>query len=242
MLQKSGAVVLSTINYNESSFIATLFTREQGALPFMVRRPKTSRSSMRTNIFQPLQLLHIEWNHHEARNFQSLRTATPACYYRTLHTHPIKTAISLFLAEALFHALRNEQTNPDLYDYIDHSIRFLDLCDTSVANFHIIFLLRMAPFLGLRPNLTPVEGAICFDMLGSCYAACLPDHPYYINGRELELLPTLIRLRFSTMHLLPLTRLERNRITDLILQYYRLHVPAFGRLHSPDILKQILDD
>ncbi len=42
----------------------------------------------------------------------------------------------------------------------------------------------------------------------------------------------LLRLSYETMHLYTMSRLDRNRCVEVILQYYRIHVPGFPELKS----------
>jgi DNA repair protein RecO (recombination protein O) len=51
----------------------------------------------------------------------------------------------------------------------------------------------------------------------------------------------LVRLNFETMHLFAMNRTERGRCLEVILLYYRLHVPEFGELKSVEVLKELFD-
>ena len=51
----------------------------------------------------------------------------------------------------------------------------------------------------------------------------------------------LMRMDFATMHLFRLTREERNRLLEVIEQYYRLHLPAFPELRSLPVLREMYD-
>ena len=48
-----------------------------------------------------------------------------------------------------------------------------------------------------------------------------------------------MRMDFPTMHLYRLSRQERNRIIDVLLQYYRLHIPQFPELKSLAVLQEL---
>jgi DNA repair protein RecO (recombination protein O) len=43
------------------------------------------------------------------------------------------------------------------------------------------------------------------------------------------------------MHLFRLSRSERNRILELLLTYYRLHLPAFPELRSLSVLRELFN-
>ena len=48
-----------------------------------------------------------------------------------------------------------------------------------------------------------------------------------------------MRLNYTNMGHMSLSRNQRNRCLDLILSYYRLHVASFPDLKSLDILREL---
>jgi DNA repair protein RecO (recombination protein O) len=51
-----------------------------------------------------------------------------------------------------------------------------------------------------------------------------------------------MRMDFPTMHLYHLNRMDRNRIVDVLLHYYRLHIPQFPELKSLSVLQELWND
>jgi DNA repair protein RecO (recombination protein O) len=62
-----------------------------------------------------------------------------------------------------------------------------------------------------------------------------------LSPDEAEKMAQLVRLNFETMHLFAMNRTERGRCLEVILLYYRLHVPEFGELKSVEVLKELFD-
>ena len=48
-----------------------------------------------------------------------------------------------------------------------------------------------------------------------------------------------MRVNYATMHLVKMSRTERNRCVELIVKYYRLHQPDFPELKSLPVLKEV---
>jgi len=48
-----------------------------------------------------------------------------------------------------------------------------------------------------------------------------------------------MRMDYPTMHLFRMSRAERNRILQILLLYYRLHLPAFPELQSVSVLREL---
>ena len=151
MLAKTEAIVLHAFKYGESRMIVEMFTREHGRLSFAVQLPKTQRGKLKKQLFQPLTLLNIEADVRPRLQLQKMRNAAIRMPLPSLQTDPAKLSITLFLAEFLYHALKGEQQNIPLFDYVASSLQWLEGADGHVANFHLVFLMRLSRFLGFYP-------------------------------------------------------------------------------------------
>ena len=241
MLIKSRAIVLHTQKYNDTSFIVLLYTEAEGSVSFVVRIPKTSRAAIKNKLFQPLALLSIEWDMRDNQSLQHLRTCSSLRPYASLPYNPYKATVSLFVYEFLFHALRSEKGSSETFEYVLNSLLWLDMKDEKFSNFHLVFMAKFSHFLGFEPNISELGKNVVFDMQNSSFVDSVPSHPYYIKGVESQMLPILLRVNYRSMHLLRLSRNDRNRILDLLCLYYRLHVPGFPELKSLDILRTLFD-
>ena len=165
-----------------------------------------------------------------------------------------KLAITLFTAEFLYHALRSEQQDELLFAYISSSMQWLDAAPAGYANFHLTFLMHMSRFLGFYPNLgslTPNpspkrEGSLrsegnelFFDLREARFCNTAPLHRDFLQPEEAGMIQLLMRMDFPTMHLFRLSHQERNRIVDVLVQYYRLHIPQFPELRSLSVLQEL---
>lgn len=52
-------------------------------------------------------------------------------------------------------------------------------------------------------------------------------------------LVSLFRLDYKTMHLYTMSRIERNRCVEVILEYYKLHLPGFPEMKSFSVLQEL---
>lgn len=48
-----------------------------------------------------------------------------------------------------------------------------------------------------------------------------------------------MRMNYETMHLFEMSRTERNRCVEIILNYYRLHLPDMPELKSLEVLREL---
>ena len=162
MLQKTVGIVLHTLKYNDTSNIVDIYTRENGRASFLVSVPRSRKSAVKTVLFQPLSMIEFEADYRPMSNLYRIKEAKSWYPFRTLPYDPYKSSIAMFLAEFLYRALREEAENGPLFAYLEHSIRWLDECDRSFSNFHLVFLMRFSRFLGLYPNTEDYrEGCFC---------------------------------------------------------------------------------
>lgn len=220
MMEKTRAIVLHSLRYADAKVIVTLFTESRGAQSFMVRVPRSRRSVMQNVLLSPLSLLEIDFDYEENRRMQRLVDVRVSEPYQSLPYNPMKQTIALFLSEFLYYGLREEQVNPELFAYLEHSLLWLDNRTKDYANFPVTFLIRLSRFLGIWPDMEEAQAAL--------------------RGDEVPLVPLLLRMDFATMHLFRFSREERARVMQVINDYYRLHVPHFPELRSMAILREVL--
>ena len=245
MLVKTEAIVLHAFKYGETRMIVDLFTRVSGRLSFIVPLPKTAKSRLKKQYFQPMTLLEVECDLRQRVQLQKLKDARLLSAYTSIPFSPEKLALSLFTAEFLYHALRSEQQNVPLFAYISDSMQWLDMATSNYANFHLTFLMRMSRFLGFYPNLeargydSQEDLNLLFDLREGRFSSTVPMHRDFLQPDEARLIRLLMRMDFPTMHLFHLSRHDRNRITEVLLHYYRLHIPQFPELKSLSVLQEL---
>ncbi len=237
MLVKTEAIVLHTLKYGEGRVIVDMFTRQQGRMSFMVTLPRSERSKMKKQYLQPLTLLNLECDVRPLRQLQTLRETSLLMPLPSLTSDVKKLTISLFTSDFLYHALKGEQQNTPLFDYVSSSIAWLDGAADGYANFHLVFLMRTSRFMGFYPNLDE-EGEF-FDLRSATFCTTPPPHRDVLQPQEASRIRLLMRMDYPTMHLFRLSRAERNRILEILLLYYRLHLPAFPELRSTAVLQEL---
>ena len=239
MLTKTQAIVLHSLKYGETRLIVDMFTRDYGRLSFIVSIPKSAKSKMKKQFFQPLTMLEIESDVRPRMQLQKLKDVRLACPFLSIPFEPSKLSISLFVAEFLYYALRSEQQNVPLFDYIADSILWLDNQGDRYANFHLVFLMRLSRFLGFYPNLEDYSPGDYFDLRESIFCANPPVHRDHLQPQEAEKVQLMMRMNFQTMHLFRMSHEERNRLLDVALYYYRLHLTDFPEMKSVSVLQEL---
>ena len=239
MLIKTEAIVLHSLKYGDSRIIVDMFTRRAGRLSFIVTVPKTQKGRLKKQFFQPMTLLEVECDVRQNVQLQRLKDVRLLQPYNSIPFSPEKLALSLFTAEFLYHALRSEQQNEPLFVYIADAMQWLDLAVSGYANFHLTFLMRMSRFLGFYPNLDDYCEGCVFDLRAATFVVNVPLHTDFLPAEDSQRIHQLMRMDFPTMHLYRMSRQERNRIVEVLLQYYQLHIPQFPALKSLSVLQEL---
>ena len=242
VLVKTEAIVLHSLKYGETRLIVDLFTREAGRLSCVVSLPKTPKGHLKKQYFQPMTLLEVELDLRQRLQLQKLKDARLLSAYASIPFSPEKLALSLFIAEFLYYALRSEQQNDLLFDYLVDAMQWLDIAEKGYANFHLTFLMRMSRFLGFYPNLDDYVDGCVFDLRTATFSLLVPTHRDFLQPDDSRRIHILMRMDFPTMHLYRLKHSDRNRIVDVLLHYYQLHIPQFPELKSLSVLQELWAD
>ena len=239
MITKTRGIVLRSVRFGESSLIVDVLTKSSGRVSFMVHIPKTSKGKIKKQYFQPMTLLDFEYDFRQRSNLQRIKDVRVSLPYSSIPIDPAKSCISLFLSEFIYYATRNEQENPTLLTYISTSLEWLDNAYEDFANFHLVFMMRLGKFLGFHPFLEDFTPGCFFDLRNGCFTLSMPLHTDFLNAADAGHLYNLMRMNFDTMKLFKLSHDDRNRITEIVLRYYKLHLPNMPELQSFDILREV---
>lgn len=239
MITKTRGIVLRSVRFGESSLIVDVLTKSSGRVSFMVHIPKTSKGKIKKQYFQPMTLLDFEYDFRQRSNLQRIKDVRVSLPYSSIPIDPAKSCISLFLSEFIYYATHNEQENPTLFTYISTSLEWLDNAYEDFANFHLVFMMRLGKFLGFHPFLEDFTPGCFFDLRNGCFTLSMPLHTDFLNAADAGHLYNLMRMNFDTMKLFKLSHDDRNRITEIVLRYYKLHLPNMPELQSFDILREV---
>ena len=216
-----------------------MFTELEGRISFITRIPKTAKGKIKKQYFQPLTLLDLEFDFRPRTSLQRIKDVRILCPYGSIPFDPVKSTILLFLSEFLYYVTRGEQQNAHLFNYVKASMEWLDEAEQGYANFHLVFMMRLSRFVGFFPNLDTFQEDACFDLRNATFTSHVPLHSDYLLPLDAAQINKLIRMGYENMHLFRLSRHDRNRISDIVLHYYRIHVTDMPELKSFHVLREL---
>jgi DNA repair protein RecO (recombination protein O) len=239
MLTKSRAIVLRTVRYGDKRMMVDMLTEQYGRLSFSTTIGSSARSRQKKLLFQPLSILEVVFDYRQSQQVQRLGEARIWWPSVSLHFDSYKMSLVFFLSEFLYYVTRDEQENVPLFEYIVSSLAWLDSVDRSFSNFHLVFMMQLSRYVGFLPNLDNYTEGDCFDLEEGSFCHAAPYHGNYLEPTEAARIALLMRLRYETMHLCAMSRRERNRCTEVIVSFYRLHVPGFAEMKSLAVVQDL---
>ena len=239
MLYKTRGIALHTIKYGDTSIVVHIYTELFGRQAYLVKGAYGKKAAVRANNFYPLNLLELEVYHKQGANLQKIKEANNYPVYCQIPFDPWKNAVVVFLAEIIYRTLREEESNPVLFNFIFSSLQLLDLKIKFVADFHLIFMLQLSKFGGFYPynNFSKVNNI--FDLANGRFVSEIPFHGHFIHIEEAKIFANIIDKRYDDMKKTKLTRELKYYFLEKLVEYYRLHIDGMGEVKSLQVLKEV---
>ena len=237
MLIHTKAIVISALKYGEADLIVKAYTLSDGLCTYMLKGVlKSKKGKFKASMFQSLTQLEIVANHRGGGKMEYLKEAKVSVNYINLHTHPVKQAMTMFLAEMLRNTIHEEGPNEALFRYLEYSFQVLDNLD-KIANFHLLFLLNLTRYLGFQPE-TGIQDLPVFNLLDGVFQD-FSSNDYCIEGKNVDLLKSLLGTDFDELHNIKMNQSSRNDFLNMLLLYYELHIEGFRKPKSLSVLNEI---
>ena len=230
------AIVLSALKYGDTSLIVRCFTQEEGLKSYLLRGVLTAKKGkLKAGYFQVLNQLQLVANHNSKGNLNTLKEVHIAHPYTSIYTNIVKQSITLFLAEVLANAIKEEEKNEQLFAYLERSLIWFDE-EATIANFHLLFLVNLTKYLGFYPNITDYK--LGFDLLEGEFTDS-NHHKNIIFGDELHQFKKLLTINFEQLKEVAFNKHQRQTVLEVILKYYELHLEGFRKPKSLAVLETV---
>ncbi len=241
MLHQTKGIVLNKIRYGDASFVVHVYTEKFGKQSYMIKGGQLKTSKTKSGLFQPFFVLDLEVYYRERKNIQSLKEANLLQDVASLSFDAQKNCIALFLCEVLTKVLRGEEANQDLFDFLYHSICYLNLTNEPLPLFHLCFLLKLTRFLGFQPRANRSEEKLWFDMDNGCFISKTQLHKHCLGEEASKCLHDLLTCSIHELHNLNFEPGRRKSILRGILNFFALHNQGFTLLKSLCVIEEIFD-
>lgn len=240
MLHKTKGIVLKVTDYSESSLVVQIFTEVFGMQSYIIQGAKRPKAKIRMNMLQPLQLLDmvVKNNVHGGLNRISQLQLDPP--FTSIPYDITKSSLALFTNEILYKTLKHQGADSILFQFIRHTIQWLDHVDNPPVNFHLHFLVKFSKYLGFYPS-ERLSDEKYFDLKNGNFQKS-PISTYLIQEPHTTQLYSLMQLRLDDLNNLNISNSDRRFLLNKLLEYYKWHLSGFGDINSHLILEEVLSN
>ncbi|MEO0007430.1 MAG: hypothetical protein RJA20_1626 [Bacteroidota bacterium] len=244
MQLKTTGIVFRTVKYAETSVITDIFTEEKGLHTFIAGGVRSARARMPYSLFQPMMVVDLVAYYRDDPNAMNrLREMRVAEVWQNIPFDIKRGAVALFMAEICRKCIQETEENRELYQFLIHTLKWLDQTPHPIANVHLHFLLALTGFLGFQPH-TEYENLsdkMYFDLKEGIFTRERPYSSAFLEPDGASKMAELMSTPLEHCHEIVLARAERKVLLGKLLQFYELHVPGFNGVNTPDILEMVME-
>lgn len=239
MLVKTRGIIFKSIKFRDTSLILDIYTEELGLRSYIVNGVRKSKPSQHSAYYQLMNILDLVVYHQEDKDICRIKEVNWNLSYEKLPFEIERSSIGIFMLEVCRKSIRERETNTELFQFLYEWFLFIDQSKTKISNYHILFLIELAGYLGFAPALTGSEGKGYFDMMEGVFLNEPPAHAYYMKESETTLLKDFLKIERDSVHDLKLSRSSRSVFLHAMIDFYRIHVEHFNELKSLEVLKEL---
>ncbi len=239
MLEKTKGIVLHHLKFGESSIITEMYTENFGRKSFIMKGVRGRKSKLKANLIQPLFLLYVEFYNNEKQDLKLVKEFSLAENFTHFPYDVKKSGQAIFMAEVLYKTIRQEEPDPSLFDFLQHSIAYFDLHSEGSANFHLLFLIKLTKFLGILPLKDKVGENLIFDIREGTFDHEIPYHFHFVDSESAATLSKLLEMNYEEGSQIKFSHQQRNDLLGELIRFYSFHHYNLDTLKSISILKEL---
>ena len=235
MIYQTRALVLNQFMYDDNKLIVKMYTEQLGTVSYLVYKSKDRKK--RSRIPLPMSLVEVLGEEKRKGHLHYVKEVK-LLEAEHLPFDLAKSAVSLFLNEVLYRLLVDIGEDGRLFDFLYSSLSGF-IHREFAPDFHLRFLVALMQELGFSPQNNYSDFAPMFNVESGCFEPILTE-----NAEQLFLNCLFVQL--LNQGLFPekagntLSSHWRNKLLDMILKYYTLHIADFSSIKSHEILKTTL--
>jgi DNA repair protein RecO (recombination protein O) len=235
MLFASEGIVIHQIQHSDQHNILRIYTRMFGMISLLVPAGKSKVSSKA--LFQPMTPVEVQFQRKNSNSFSRMKDIRLLYSFQNIPSSAYKIAQMLFLAEIVLKAIREEERNDSLFDFMLNSILLLEEYDYEVPDFHLKFILDLTRFLGFYPSANFSEDAQWFSVSEGAFLKHEAD--LCLDKRTSEALYLLMRTSLLETTKLPFSGAIRRSMLRGMIQFYQWHHSSVKDLKTPQVLEEV---
>lgn len=245
MIAHTEAIVFKSVDYQESSKIVTMFTREHGKIALIVKGAKRPKNKF-SGLIEAGNLLDVIYYYKSSRSVQILTEASLLEKTLNLRTDFEKMATTTSAMELISQLLHEGEINEPLFEFTKKMLIWLDSTDETPQKIFPYIQVRLANLMGLglqleefeksseRTNYLNVETGLISTRAASNYSYKLTHNQLYYVLFALQKSSKFFDVSFEAG--------ELKALIEHFDRYLKYHVEGLKDRKSDAIFEQILQD
>lgn len=246
MITKTEAIVLRTVEYQESSLIVTLFTRRHGKIAVMARGAKKPKSKLAA-FLTPGQMLEVVYY---MKTTRSVQTLSDVSYYRKLDQLRVdlpKMALTMTTLELVSQLLHDHEVNEEVFSFFEKLLPWVNGADAVSKMIFPYIQIRLSQLLGVGLQFAGGEGTSAAEGYINIESGTLSQRA---EGSEaVRLTPVQFAFVRESLHSMKsslfemnMGKHELNTLIEYLDKYFRYHFEGVRPRKSDAIFDQLLDN
>lgn len=233
------AIVLQAIKHGDKNSILKLYTKHHGSISVVAFASKSPSAKVKSSTILPLSLIDTVFVLKQNKEIHPLNETS--CYYvnNGITNNFEKLAIAQFINEMLLKTLKEQGANEHLFEFIETCIKYLNDSEENYMNLHVYFLIELSKYLGFEPQNNFSPSQCYFDCREGKFTSLGLTMPLGLNLEDSKLFSEFLNtnsLRTKLNHY------QRQLLLDILLAYYKLHIPSFQDVKSLEVLREVFSE
>ena len=239
-LYHSQGIIFKTIKYGESSIICDIYTREKGLKSFIVSGVRSQKAGGKAAIYRHLNVVDIVAYNQEGDRLARIKEISLGHHFLQINADVIISSVAIFMLEICRNSIREREPNPELFDFLMSWMYFLDTQKPFHPATHLLFMVEFSAALGFGPMRNFQASRPYFSLIEGCYDHFAASTPHVLDEEESQDLYILQGVTREGLHDFRMSKIKRDKLTENLLMYFKLHLPSFKTIQSIDVLKAVL--
>ena len=239
------AIVLRTVNYSETSVIATVFSKTHGKIALMAKGARKPKSPFFAQ-FEPMNSLQIDFFFKENRNIQTLKNSNFSSKSETIRQNFDTLNYGIAIVDILDKVLHDTHEEPIIFKLTSRVLEFLGKRNTDNTPLFHFFLIQFSIYIGFMPSLKSCN--ICDVKLSDATfdehsgelicKSCSSNQGIHISSKTIELLQLLVNTNIENLNDINYHPKKLAETGLFLQQYLRFHLENIKFVKSLKLLDE----
>lgn len=243
MISHTEAIVFRSVDYQESSKVVTMFTREHGKIALLVRGVKKPKSKF-SGLIEIGNILDVVYYYKSSRSVQILSEASYAEKNKNLRSDFEKMATMTSAVELISQLLHENEVNEPLFNFTKTMLNWLNSAEIHPPKIFPYLQIRLAELtgIGLQLDLSNSDGETNYLSLESGLVTNrnASSHSYKLSRNQFKYVEIAIQSHSSVLFDISFKTGELKELIELLDRYLKYHVEGLRDRKSDAIFEQIL--